>query len=163
MTALPPRERWIATGSLMLGMVAFTIALMMTNVILPHIMTSLRADLDQVQWVLTGPGIAQTVVMPMVGWLTSLLGHRALYLGSLALFCGTSVLSGLAWSIESLIVFQTVSGLGIGLMQPLIAALLYQIFPPNQRGLALGLSMVGWSFGPAIGPIVGGYLIEVFN
>jgi DHA2 family multidrug resistance protein len=147
----------------MLGMVAFTIALMMTNVILPHIMTSLRADLDQVQWVLTGPGIAQTVVMPMVGWLTSLLGHRALYLGSLALFCGTSVLSGLAWSIESLIVFQTVSGLGIGLMQPLIAALLYQIFPPNQRGLALGLSMVGWSFGPAIGPIVGGYLIEVFN
>ena len=74
MTALPPRERWIATGSLMLGMVAFTIALMMTNVILPHIMTSLRADLDQVQWVLTGPGIAQTVVMPMVGWLES---HRA--------------------------------------------------------------------------------------
>ena len=70
MTALPPRERWIATGSLMLGMVAFTIALMMTNIILPHIMTSLRADLDQVQWVLTGPGIAQTVVMPMVGWLT---------------------------------------------------------------------------------------------
>jgi DHA2 family multidrug resistance protein len=163
MTALPLRERWVVTGSLMLGMVAFTIALMMTNVILPHIMTSLRADLDQVQWVLTGPGIAQTVVMPMVGWLTSLIGHRALYLGSLALFCGTSVLSGLAWSIESLIVFQTVSGLGIGLMQPLIAALLYQIFPPNQRGLALGLSMVGWSFGPAIGPIVGGYLIEAFN
>ena len=163
MTALPPRERWIATGSLMLGMVAFTIALMMTNVILPHIMTSLRADLDQVQWVLTGPGIAQTVVMPMVGWLTSLIGHRALYLGSLALFCGTAVLSGLAWNIESLIVFQTVSGLGIGLMQPLIAALLYQIFPPNQRGLALGLSMVGWSFGPAIGPIAGGYLIEAFN
>ena len=163
MTALPPRERWIATGSLMLGMVAFTIALMMTNIILPHIMTSLRADLDQVQWVLTGPGIAQTVVMPMVGWLASLLGHRALYLGSLALFCGTSVLSGLAWNIESLVVFQTVSGLGIGLMQPLIAALLYQIFPPTQRGLALGLSMVGWSFGPAIGPLVGGALIEAFN
>jgi MFS transporter, DHA2 family, multidrug resistance protein len=163
MTALPPRERWIATGSLMLGMVAFTIALMMTNVILPQLMTSLRADLDQVQWVLTGPGIAQTVVMPMVGWLTSLIGHRALYLGSLALFCGTAVLSGLAWSIESLIVFQTVSGLGIGLLQPLIAVLLYQIFPPNQRGLALGLSMVGWSFGPAMGPLVGGYLIEVFN
>src|SRR6059036_2855476 len=59
-------------------------------------------------------GIAQTVVMPMVGWLTTLIGHRHLYLGSLALFCGGSVLSGLAWSIESLIVFQIISGLGVG-------------------------------------------------
>ena len=48
-------------------------------------------------------------------------------------------------------------------MQPLITVIMYQIFPPNQRGLALGLSMVGWSFGPAIGPILGGYLIEAFN
>ena len=147
----------------MLGMVSFTIAIMVSNVVLPQIMTSLRADLDQVQWILTGAGIAQTVVMPMVGWLTTLTGHRNLYLGSLALFCGGSVLSGLAWSIESLIVFQIISGLGVGLLQPLIAAIMYQIFPPKQRGLALGLSMVGWSFGPAIGPILGGYLIEAFN
>src|SRR4029453_1661962 len=133
-TSLNARERWLATGSLMLGMVSFTIAIMVSNVILPQIMTSLRADLDQVQWILTGAGIAQTVVMPMVGWLTTLIGHRNLYLGSLALFCGGSVLSGLAWSIESLIVFQVISGLGVGLLQPLIAAIMYQIFPPKQRG-----------------------------
>ena len=92
-TSFPPvRERWLATGSLLLGMVSFTIALMMANVILPEIMTSLRADLDQVQWILTGAGIAQTVIMPLVGWLTSLAGHRSLYLGSLLLFCvGLSV------------------------------------------------------------------------
>jgi EmrB/QacA subfamily drug resistance transporter len=163
-TSFPPvRERWIATGSLLLGMVSFTIAIMVANVVLPEIMTSLRADLDQAQWILTAPGIAQTAIMPMVGWLTSLTGHRALYLGSLLLFCIGSVCSGLAWSIESLIFFQIVSGLGIGLMQPLITVIMYQIFPPKQRGLALGLSMVGWSFGPAIGPILGGYLIEAFN
>ncbi len=159
----PVRERWIATGSLLLGMVSFTIALMVANVVLPEIMTSLRADLDQAQWILTGAGIAQTVIMPLVGWLTSLVGHRSLYLGSLLLFCVGSVCSGLAWSIESLIFFQIVSGLGVGLMQPLITVIMYQIFPPKQRGLALGLSMVGWSFGPAIGPILGGYLIEAFN
>ncbi len=158
-----PRERWLATGSLLLGMVAFTTAIMAANVILPQLMTSLRADLDQVQWVLTGAGIAQTVVMPMVGWLSSLMGHRVLYLGSLGLFCVGSVLSGLAWSIESLIGFQILSGIGVGLMQPMIMAMMYQIFPPNQRGLALGLSMIGWSVGPAIGPILGGYLVQVFN
>jgi EmrB/QacA subfamily drug resistance transporter len=144
-------------------MVSFTMAIMVANVILPQLMTSLRADLDQVQWVLTGPGIAQTVTMPLVAWLASLMGHRALYLASLALFCVTTLLSGLAWSIESLIVLQVLSGLGVGLMQPLIAAILYQIFPANQRGLALGLSMVGWSVGPALGPILGGYLVEAFS
>jgi EmrB/QacA subfamily drug resistance transporter len=162
-TALHARERWIATGSLLLGMISFTIAVAVANVVLPQIMTSLRVDLDYAQWILTGHGIAQTVVMPMVGWLTSLTGHRHLYLGSLALFCAGSVLSAMAWSIESLIFFQIVSGLGVGLMQPLITAIMYQIFPPKQRGLALGLSMVGWSFGPAIGPLLGGYLVEVSN
>lgn len=161
--SLQPRERWLATGSLLLTMVAFTTAIMIANIILPQIMTGLRADLDQAQWVLTGSGIAQTVVMPMVGWLTALLGHRRLYLGSVALFCIGSVLSGLAWSIESLIAFQVLSGAGVGLMQPMIMAIMYQIFPPSQRGLAMGLSMIGWSVGPAIGPIIGGYLVEVFD
>ena len=160
---LPTRDRWLATGSLLLGMVSFTIAIMISNVVLPQIMASLRVDLDEAQWILTGHGIAQTVVMPMVGWLTSLTGHRRLYLGSLLLFCVGSVFSGMAWSIESLTFFQVVSGLGVGLMQPLMVAIMYQIFPPNQRGLALGLSMVGWSLGPAIGPILGGYLVEAFN
>lgn len=162
-TLLNPRERWIATGSLLLGMVSFTTAIMVANVVLPQLMTSLRADLDQVQWVLTAPGIAQTVVMPMVGWISSVTGHRYLFLGSLTLFCAASILSGMAWSLTSLVAFQSLAGLGVGLMQPLIAALLYQIFPPNQRGLALGLSMIGWSLGPAIGPIAGGYLVEWFN
>jgi DHA2 family multidrug resistance protein len=161
--SLNVRERWIATGSLLLGMVSFTIAIMVANVVLPEIMTSLRADLDQAQWILTAFGIAQTVVMPMVGWITSLTGYRNLYLGSLCLFCIGSILSGMAWNLEALIVFQIISGIGVGLMQPIIMAIMYQIFPPSQRGLALGLSMIGWSVGPAIGPIVGGYLIEAFN
>ena len=160
---MSPRERWLATGSLLLGMISFTTTIMVANVVLPQLMTSLRADLDQVQWVLTAPGIAQTVVMPMVGWLTSLFGHRLLYLGSLTLFCISSALSGMAWSLGSLVVFQSLGGIGVGLMQPLISVILYQIFPPTQRGLALGLSMIGWSLGPALGPIAGGYLVEWFS
>ena len=160
---LNARERWLATGSLLLGMVAFTIAIMVANVILPQLMTSLRADLDQVQWVLTGSRHCPDRGYANGGLADQLIGHRALYLGSLALFCVGSVLSGVAWSIGSLVFFQVVSGIGVGLMQPLMAAIMYQIFPPNQRGLALGLSMVGWSFGPAIGPILGGYLVEAFN
>lgn len=162
-TLLNPRERWIATGSLLLGMVSFTTAIMVTNVVLPQLMTSLRADLDQIQWVLTAPSMAQTVVMPMVGWLTSLLGHRRLFLSSMVLFTLSSILSGLSWDLTSLVVFQSLGGIGVGLMQPLISAMLYQMFPPSQRGLAMGLSLMGWSIGPALGPIAGGYMIEWFN
>lgn len=160
---LNARERWIATGSLLLGMVSFTTAIMVTNVVLPQLMTSLRVDLDQIQWVLTAPSIAQTVVMPMVGWLTSLWGHRNLFLFSLVLFTLSSILSGLSWDLASLVVFQCLGGIGAGLMQPLISAMLYQMFPPHQRGLAMGMSLMGWSIGPALGPIAGGYMIEWFN
>lgn len=162
-TSLGARERWIATGSLFLGMIAYTVAITSASVILPQIMTSLRADLDQAQWVLTAFGITQTVVMPMVGWFTSLLGPRNLYLGSLALLCISSLFSSLSWNIEALISFQALNGIGVGLMQPIIMAMMYQIFPPHQRGLALGLSMIGWSVGPALGPIISGYLVEIFN
>jgi MFS family permease len=90
--------------------------------------TSLRANLDQVQWILTGAGIAQTVVMPMVGWLTTLIGHRNLYLGSLTLFCGGSVLSGLAWSIKSLMasgIFSLVQSMS-GTIGTAISATFYE-------------------------------------
>jgi DHA2 family multidrug resistance protein len=161
--SLSPRARWIATGSLLLSMVAYSIAIMVANVVLPPIMVSLRADLDQAQWVLTANGMAQTVMMPLVGWLTGLVGHRRLFLGGMILFCIGAALSGMAWSLESLIGFQSLGGVGVGVMQPIIMAIMYQMFPPRQRGLALGLSMVGWSFGPAIAPIAGGYLVEWFN
>lgn len=161
--SLTPRTRWIATGSLLLSVIAFSITVMIANVVLPQIMVSLRADLDQAQWVLTANGIAQTVMMPLVGWLTGLVGHRYLFLGGMSVFCIGATFSGMAWSLESLVFFQGLVGAGGGLMQPILMAIMYQMFPPKQRGLALGLSMVGWSLGPAVAPIAGGYLVDWFS
>jgi EmrB/QacA subfamily drug resistance transporter len=102
----------------------------------------------------------QTVVMPMVGWLGGILGNRNLFLTGLSIsLLGTS-LAGMAWSLQTLIAFQILQGIGAGLMQPTLVAILYGLFPAQRRGLAVALSMTAFGLGPTIGPILAGYLVE---
>jgi EmrB/QacA subfamily drug resistance transporter len=144
----------VLTNSLIMGTV---------NIALPSMMTNLRADVETIQWVVTIFMITRTVVMPLVGWLGAILGNRTLYVASLALYVIASALCSIAWSVESLIFFRFLQGLGAGPVFPLSMAILYETFPQEQRGLSMGVLMFGLSFGPAIGPSLGGYLIEHLN
>jgi MFS transporter, DHA2 family, multidrug resistance protein len=130
------------------------------NIAVPTMMTSLRADLSQIQWVLTAFMIARTVVMPTLGWLGGLLGNRRLYLTSLLVYLASCMLCGLSWSFESMLVFRVLQGMSAGYLTPLGMAILHETYPPGQRGTAMGIFMAGMSFGPALGPTVGGYLVE---
>ena len=112
------------------------------GIAIPSMMTSLRADLDQIQWVVTTYLLMQTLLMPMTGWLTALLGHRRLFVLSLLLFMLGTVLCSFAWSVESLIAFRVVQALGGGPLQPVSMALLYSAFPPHQRGSRRALQHV---------------------
>lgn len=154
------RERWLTTGLLGMGLIAFAINASITSLTLPKLMTSLRVELYQIHWVLTAFGIARTVVTPMLGWLSGGFGPRALYLGCMGLFCVGVLGSALAWDWTSLLFFRVLTGIGGGLIQPLSMAIFYQIFPPDQRGMALGLSLLGWSIGPSVGSLLGGYVLE---
>ena len=154
------RERWLTTILLGIGLILFAINASTTNLILPQIMTNLRVELYQVHWVTTAFGIARTVVIPALGWLSGRLGPRTLYLVSLGSFSLGTLGSALAWDWPSLIAFRILAGAGGGLMNPLSMAIFYQIFPPGQRGMALGFSLLGWSIGPSIGPLAGGYLMQ---
>jgi EmrB/QacA subfamily drug resistance transporter len=83
-----------------------------------------------------------------------------LYLGCLMLFLVGSMLCGLAWNIQSMVAFRIIQALGAGYLFPLAMTIMHQTFPPNERGMAMGIFMAGLSMGPAVGPWVGGYLIE---
>jgi EmrB/QacA subfamily drug resistance transporter len=133
------------------------------NVILPPMMTAFGLNLDQVQWVVTGYIIAGAVMVPTVGWLGSVLGNRNLFLLGLLVFIGSSVLCGLAWSGNSILFFRVLQGLGGGPITPMAMVFLNQAFPARQRGLAMGLYGLGISCGPAIGPVLGGYIAEHLN
>jgi EmrB/QacA subfamily drug resistance transporter len=154
------RERWLTAGLLGIGLVSFAITASTTNLILSKLMTSLRVELYHIHWVITAFGIARTLTIPALGWLSGRLGPRTLYLTCLGTFWSGVLGCALAWDWPSLIFFRIVTGAGGGLIPPLSMAIFYQIFPPNQRGMALGLSLMGWSIGPSVGPLMGGYLLE---
>ena len=130
------------------------------NIALPNMMTNLRADVSQIQWVLTAFMVARTVVMPTLGWLGSRLGNRRLYLSSLLVYLAASMLCGLSWNLETMICFRVLQGMSAGYLTPLGMSILHETYPPGQRGMAMGFFMAGMSFGPAIGPSLGGYLVE---
>lgn len=157
---LSPRDRWLTTGLVGIGLVVFAITASTTNLILPKMMTSLRVEFFYIHWVVTAFSIARTVTIPALGWLSGRFGPRTLYLVSQALFTIGLLGSALAWDWSSLLFFRILTGASGGLINPLSMAIFYQIFLPQQRGMALGLSLMGWSIGPAVGPIMGGYLLE---
>ena len=155
-----PHYHWWITAALMLGFTTVGLSVTVVNIAFPKIMTSLRVDLDVMQWVQTGYMIMQAVIMPSVGWVGARLGNRRVYLLALGIFVGGSALSGLAWDVSSLIVFRLVQAVGGGLLFPTSQVILFETFPENKRGLAMGVSSLGFSLGPMMGPVLGGYLIE---
>jgi DHA2 family multidrug resistance protein len=155
--------RWGAAISVLLGMVAFAFSVTTLTIAIPSIMAGLRADVDRIQWVVTSFDMTQTVVMPTVGWLGGMLGNRNLFLTGIGISLLGAGLGGISWSLESLIVFQIIQGIGAGLMQPTLTAILYGLFPPNRRGLAVALTMTAFGVGPIVGPILAGYLIEYIS
>jgi MFS transporter, DHA2 family, multidrug resistance protein len=154
------RERWLTTALLGLGLITFAIDASNTQLVLPQIMTNLRVELYQIHWVLTAPGIARTVVIAATGWLSGRFGPRTLYLLCMSSMTLGSLGSMLAWDWPSLIFFRILAGIGGGMIPQISQAIFYQIFPPGQRGMALGFSLMGWSVGPAFGPLMGGNLLE---
>ena len=168
---IPPRHRkplgadspvyhWWITAALMLGFTTAGLSVTVVQLAFPHIMLSLRADLDDMQWVQTSSMIMQAVMMPSVGWLGSRFGNRRLYLLSLGTFVGGSILCGMAWDVYSLITFRVIQAIGSGPLFPLTQSIMFQTFPEEKRGLAMGVNSLGFSFGPMVGPVIGGYLLE---
>lgn len=158
---ISPRERWITTALLGIGLITFAVDASNTQLCLPQVMTNMRVDLHQIHWLLTAPGIARTLTIASTGWLTGLWGPRLLYLICIGCLTFGSLGTMLAWDWPSLLFFRIVAGMGGGMIPQIAQAIFYQIFPPSQRGMALGFSLMGWSVGPAFGPLMGGNLLEV--
>jgi EmrB/QacA subfamily drug resistance transporter len=154
------RERWLTTTLLGLGLITFAIDASNTQLILPQLMTSLRVEVYQIHWALTAPGIARTVVIAATGWLIGWFGPRTLYLLCIGSLTMGSLGSLLAWDWPSFVFFRVLAGVGGGMIPQISQAIFYQIFPPGQRGMALGFALMGWSIGPAFGPLMGGNLLE---
>lgn len=133
------------------------------NVSLPHIQGSLSAGQDEVTWVLTSYLVSNAVVIPMSGWLARVMGRKKYLLTSIIVFTISSVLCGFATSLEEIVIFRVVQGMGGGGLQPMSQAILLETFPTEERGLAMGIFGMGVVLGPILGPLVGGYLTDNYS
>ena len=162
-TAPLPASRWLLALTILTGQITLAFSMFAVAVALPNIMAALNADISNIHWVMTGFQIARTVPMPALGWCTSLVGHRTLYLAGLVTTVVSTICCGLAWNLESLIFFRVLQGIGAAPAQVTGMVILYEAFPLNQRGLVLGLLLLAGSLGPTIGPSLGGYLVQEYS
>ncbi len=130
------------------------------DVIIPHIMAALSVDYYDVQWVIISYMVAAAVVMPAFDWLSSRFSYKTLFMAGTALFVASSVSCGQARTFEVMLVSRICQGVGEGIVVPTVTSMVFLAFPPEKRGLAMGLVGLGATMGPALGPSLGGYVTE---
>ena len=160
---ITPARKWAITLTVMVVAFMQILDTSVTNVVLPHLQGSMSAGLDEVSWVITSYLAANAVVIPATGWLVGVFGRRRFFLICTVLFVGSSFLSGAAPDLTTLIIARILQGLGGGPIIPLSQAILWEIFPFHQRGLAMAVWGMGFILGPILGPTVGGYLADEWS
>ncbi|MFT3837531.1 MAG: DHA2 family efflux MFS transporter permease subunit [Myxococcaceae bacterium] len=159
----PPRtNKWLVALSVTFGTLMGTIDASIVNVAISHIRGTVGATVEEITWISTGFAIATVLVMPLTAFLGRLFGQKRVYLFALALFVVGSVLCGLARSLEALVAFRVIQGLGAGALQPTEQAILRQTFPPKEQGMAMALFAMAIMVGPAFGPTLGGWIVDSY-
>ena len=133
------------------------------NVAIPHIQTELGASADDVEWIVTGYTLALGVIVPLSGWLGLRLGLTTVYILSLVGFAVASGLCGLAWNLDVLIGFRVLQAVPGGVLPVVTMTMLYQIVPREKIGSAMGMYGLGVVVAPAVGPTLGGYLVQYID
>ena len=133
------------------------------NVSLPHIAGSLSASIDEATWVLTSYLVANAIILPITGWLSSRFGRKNLLMASVVGFTTSSFLCGLAPTLPLLVFFRILQGAAGGCLQPLSQAVLLEAFPAEERGKAMGFWGLGIVVAPVMGPVLGGWLTDNYS
>jgi len=159
-TQLRGNKTLITVGALLAGLMAF-LDISIVNVALNDIRANFGTPLDRIAWISTAYAMANITIIPMSGWLLRRYGFRRYYTVSILIFTTASLLCGIAWSLESLVLFRVLQGLGGGPIIPTSQGVLFGRFPERQHGMAGALFGLGAITGPLLGPTIGGYLVDV--
>ena len=141
----------------------FVTTITIANVSLPQLQGAFAATQDQITWIVTATLVAQAIATPLSGWLDNRFGRRRILLICATSFTITSILCGLASTLEELVIWRFFQGLCGAPLVPLCQAIFVTIYPKEQHGRVL----VFWMFGPIIGsilaPLIGGFISEDYS
>jgi EmrB/QacA subfamily drug resistance transporter len=154
-------RRLLAVGSVViLGAIMSILDITVVNVAINKLSVEFQTSLETIQWVATGYTLALATVIPLSRWASDRFGTKRVYLIAIALFLGGSALAGTAWSVESLIFFRVLQGLGGGMIMPAGMTILTQAAGPQRIGRVMSVLGVPMLLGPIFGPILGGWLVD---
>ena len=157
------KHHGLITAALMLATIMQVLDTTIANVALPSMRADLGASSDTINWVLTSYIVASAIVTPLSGWMSERFGRKEVFMASVAGFVLTSMLCGIAWSLESMVFFRMAQGVFGAAIVPLSQTFLLDINPREKHGQAMAIWGAGIMVGPIIGPTLGGYLTDTLN
>jgi len=157
------RARYLIAFAVVLASVLELIDSTIVNVAIPQMMGHLGVTLEEIAWVNTGYIVANVIILPLTGWLSHRLGRRNYYSGSVLLFTIASFFCGNSESLGTLVFWRIVQGAGGGALISTAQAILYDVFPEEERGTAMAIFGVGVMVGPTLGPTIGGWITDHYS
>jgi DHA2 family multidrug resistance protein len=155
--------RYLIAFAVTLASVLELVDTSIVNVAIPHMMGNLGATLEEIAWVSTGYIVANVIVLPMTSFFSDTFGRRNYYTGSIALFTIASFFCGHATSLYGLVFWRVIQGIGGGALISTAQAILFDVFPKEERGTSTAIFGVGVMVGPLLGPTLGGWITANYS
>jgi len=158
-----PRYRWLLLLSVMVGTMASNMSSTIVNVAIPDMSQHFTLGQERAQWVSSGFMMAMTASLLTTPWLLGRYGYRRIYVGTMALLLLGGIVGGFASTFTLVLAARVAEGLAAGVVQPIPAIIIMRIFEPHEQGRASGIFGMGVVLAPAIGPSIGGVLVDLFG
>src|SRR5215213_1120759 len=156
-------EHAVLTVAIMTAVLLQVLDTTIANVALPHMMASMSATQETINWVLTSYIVASAIAIPITGWLADRVGRKRLFVWSVIAFTVTSVACAMAQNLTEMVIFRALQGVSGAFLVPIAQAVLFDINPPHKHARAMAMFGMGVMIGPILGPVLGGWLTENFN
>jgi DHA2 family multidrug resistance protein len=156
-------HKWLVALAVMLGATLEVLDTSIVNVALPHMQGSFSASVDEITWVLTSYLVANGIMIPLTGWISSRFGRKRYFMASVIVFVFASGLCGAAQTLDQMVLFRLIQGAAGAAMIPSSQAILMETFPPSEQGLAMAMWGVGLMAAPVLGPTLGGWITDNWN
>ncbi|MGO9817911.1 MAG: DHA2 family efflux MFS transporter permease subunit, partial [Acidocella sp.] len=156
----PAAHKWLIAIAVMLGTTLEVLDSSIINVALPHLQGAFSASVDEIAWVLTSYLVANGIMIPMTGWISSRFGRKRYFLFSVLVFVSASALCGAAQSLVQMVMFRLIQGAAGAAMIPSSQAILMETFPREEQQMAMAVWGMGLMVAPIAGPTLGGWITD---
>lgn len=158
-----PSYRYLVTFAGMLGVMSMVLSVTIVNVAVPSVMGAYGIGQDRAQWMATAFIATMTLSQLLNSWLVEAFGQRMTFMMILVVFFIGTAIAATSATFDFIILGRILQGFAAGVSQPLVMVVLFQVFPANRRGLAMGLYGMSIMLAPGLGPAIGGFAIDTFS